>query len=57
MLEQVLGLSWVVPLAVAGDWRGEVVWPRSEAHGYKSYSARWHTLAIFVAQTFVNAFL
>lgn len=57
LLEQVLGLSWVVPLAVAGDWRGEVVWPRSEAHGYKSYSARWHTLAIFVAQTFVNAFL
>lgn len=52
-----LALSWAVPLVAAGDWRGEVVWPLSEEPGYKSYPRRWHTLAIFVAQTFVNAFL
>ena len=55
VLAAVLGLTWVVPLVAAGDWRGEVVWPQDS--GYRSYPARWHTLGIFVAQTFINAFL
>ena len=57
ILAAVLGLTWVVPLATAGDWRGEVVWMRPQESGYRSYPARWHTLAIFVAQSFINAFL
>ena len=60
LLGAVLALSWAVPLAVAGDWRGGVVWRSPDAAaggGYRSYGARWHTLAIFVTQTFSNAFL